>query len=53
MMRVDVRAFLVEGFDAIEIHLHELAAGELAGFVTGVNVVDGRFDNIKCICFEP
>ena len=45
--RVDVRPFFVEGFDTIQISLHHLAAGELAGFVTGVNVVDGRFDGIE------
>ena len=49
---VDVRAFLVEGFDAVEIHLHELMTGELAGFITGVYVFDGCFDNIKCICLS-
>ena len=45
--RVDGRAFFVERFDAIEIHLHQLAASELAGFVGGVNVVDGGFDKIE------
>ena len=45
--RVDRRALLVEGLDAVEIHLHHLAAGELAGFIGVVNVVDGRFDEIE------
>jgi hypothetical protein len=44
---IDVRAFLVEGFDAIEIHLYQLAAGQPAGFVCGVNIVDGRFCQVK------
>jgi hypothetical protein len=30
--------------------LHDLAAGELAGFVAGVNVVDGRLTGLKLLC---
>ena len=31
----------------IEIHLHQLAASELAGFISSMNIVDGRFDKIE------
>jgi len=45
--RVDDRALLVEGRDAVQIHLHDLAAGKRAGFVAGVNVVNGCFNDIE------
>ena len=47
--RIDGRAFFVEGLDAIEIHLHQLAAGELPGFISSMNIIDGGFDNVKRI----
>ena len=36
--RVERRALAVVGLDAVEIHLHELAAGELLGPHRGMNV---------------
>ena len=43
--RIDMRSLLVEGCDAVQIHLHDVTAGELAGLVSGVNIVNGRFNN--------
>ena len=45
--RIDRRAIFVIGGDAIEIHLHQLTAGQLAGSIGGVDLVDGGFENIK------
>src|SRR5215831_15151525 len=45
--RVDLWSFLVEGIDAIEIHLNQLAASEPPGFVGAVNIFDGGFKNIE------
>jgi hypothetical protein len=42
--RVDRWTFFVIGLDAIEIHLHQLPAGESAGSVGGMNVVNGGFE---------
>jgi hypothetical protein len=41
--RVERRPLLVVRLDAVEIHLHELPAGDLARFERGVDVGDGRF----------
>ena len=45
--RVDSGTFLVIGLDAIEVYLHQLAAGELAGLIGRVDFVDGRFENTE------
>jgi hypothetical protein len=44
---VDIGTLLVERFDAIEVGLHQLAAGQLTGFISGMNIIDCRFQNVE------
>ena len=45
--RVDLRAVLVVGLDAIEVGTDERVGGEPPGLELGVDVLDGRLDDLE------
>ncbi len=51
--RVNRRTFFVVSFDAAQIHFNQLTARQLTGLISGMNLFDGGFDDIKAHMSVP